>query len=125
MEKGVEKALTRNSNFELLRLLAMFSIVVYHQFLFLKGLYPETTWVVGGYTISHFGVPIFLLITGYFGLKLKRKKLIHLYLYCCLWWILTYLLGCTIYNTTVWGGSFGNVYNLLLSQQVNGFCCHI
>ena len=100
----MDKALKRNSSFELLRLIAMFSIVIYHLFLTIKSKGYEDTWVTGGYTISHFGVPIFLLITGYFGIKLKLKKIVHLYLYCFCWWIMTFVLGCFYFKTANWGG---------------------
>lgn len=97
----------RNSSFELLRLIAMFSIVVYHQFLFLKAQGYAETWILGGYTITHFGVPLFLLITGYFGLKLKLQKIVHLYLYCFVWRVTTYLLGCFYFKTANYtGGQF-------------------
>ena len=90
---------TRNSSFELLRLIAMFSIVIYHHFLFLKALGHEESWILGGYTILHFGVPVFLLISGYFGIKLKLSKIVYLYLYCFVWRFLTYLIGCFYFKT--------------------------
>lgn len=100
----------RNSSFELLRLIAMFSIVVYHQFLFLKAQGYAETWILGGYTITHFGVPLFLLITGYFGLKLKLQKIVHLYLYCFVWRVTTYLLGCFYFKTANYTG--GAIYRM-------------
>lgn len=97
---------TRNSSFELLRLIAMFSIVIYHHFLFLKALGHEESWILGGYTILHFGVPLFLLISGYFGIKLKLSKIVYLYLYCFVWRLLTYLIGCFYFKTaTITGGA--------------------
>ena len=118
----MDKALKRNSSFELLRLIAMFSIVIYHLFLTIKAKGYEDTWVTGGYTISHFGVPIFLLITGYFGIKLKLKKIVHLYLYCFCWWILTFVLGCFYFKTANGGGKSLVAFSLLQSRQVSGFC---
>lgn len=118
----MNKALKRNSSFELLRLIAMFSIVIYHLFLTIKSNGHEDTWVTGGYTISHFGVPIFLLITGYFGIKLKLWKIVHLYLYCFCWWILTFVLGCFYFKTANWGGKSLLAFSLLQSQQDSGFC---
>lgn len=83
----------------------MFSIVIYHHFLFLKALGHEESWILGGYTILHFGVPVFLLISGYFGIKLKLSKIVYLYLYCFVWRFLTYLIGCFYFKTaTIRGG---------------------
>ena len=69
----------RNSNFELLRIVAMFFIVTYH-------IIAKTT--MGEYVSSpylsmvtmplHIGVICFLLITGYYGVELSLKKIVNL-----------------------------------------------
>ena len=56
---NIMSANERNSNFELLRLVAMLMIVVYHTFHQLKVLDPSNSIIVSSYTILHGGVPIF------------------------------------------------------------------
>ena len=48
----------RESNFELLRLIAMIFIVLYHFCSSVKaGIDTENRWILLGYTIFHIGVP--------------------------------------------------------------------
>lgn len=68
----------RESQFELIRILAQFFIVLYH--LFLLYVYPTTEnslhkaiWLP-----LHIGVPLFILISGYFGIRTSIKGFIKL-----------------------------------------------
>lgn len=68
----------RESQFELIRILAQFFIVLYHLFLFF--VYPKTgnpfhkaIWLP-----LHIGVILFILISGYFGIKSSIKGFIKL-----------------------------------------------
>lgn len=70
--------LTRESSFELIRILAQFFIVYYHIFCFF--IYPTTQnpfhkaiWLP-----LHIGVILFVLISGYFGIKTSVKGFISL-----------------------------------------------
>ena len=70
----------RESNFELLRLIAMIFIVLYHFCSSVKaGIDTENRWILLGYTIFHIGVPVFILISGYWTIKLSIRKLISLF----------------------------------------------
>lgn len=67
---------TRQSNFELLRLLSMFFIVFYH--LFLRAEYDNTSyeWYQALWMPLHVGVVCFVLISGYFGIKTSSRGLL-------------------------------------------------
>lgn len=70
----------RLSNYELLRLLAMFSIVFYH----LLGIYwhnddAHQHVMFDALTVPfHFGVPVFVLISGYFGIRASWRGVMKL-----------------------------------------------
>lgn len=73
-----DKVNTRESSFELIRILAQFFIVFYHIFLFF--IYPTTDepfhkaiWLP-----LHIGVILFVLISGYFCIKPSIKGFIKL-----------------------------------------------
>ena len=60
---------TRNSNIELLRIIAMMFIVIWHISVHAqKGELPSHNYII---SITITGVNLFLLITGYFGIRLK------------------------------------------------------
>lgn len=60
---------SRNSSLELVRLLAMFMIVVYHLILFfIEPIDPSPIYKAVQIPV-HIGVILFVLISGYFGIK--------------------------------------------------------
>lgn len=68
----------RESSFELIRIIAQFMIVLYH--ILVVAIYPAThiplyqaLWLP-----LHIGVPLFILISGYFGIRASIKGLIKL-----------------------------------------------
>lgn len=70
--------LSRESSYELIRVLAQFFIVFYHIFLFF--IYPAThsqlhkaIWLP-----LHIGVILFVLISGFFGIRVSVKGLVKL-----------------------------------------------
>jgi len=70
----------RESSFELIRILAQFFIVFYHIFLFFiypvtQNPYHKAIWLP-----LHIGVVLFVLISGYFGIKSSVKGFIKLVL---------------------------------------------
>lgn len=69
----------RDSNFELLRVIAMFFIILYHIIMFhVVKIYPDTPfWIAVQYPL-HIAVVLFVLISGYYGMRLKVKSVIHL-----------------------------------------------
>lgn len=68
----------RESNIELCRLVCMFYIVVYHLFIHNRdvtgGLYYTRALIV----IFEIGVPVFVLISGYFGIKRSIRGLLNI-----------------------------------------------
>jgi len=71
----------RNSSFEILRLICMLSIVLYHMLIFGLNDISENYWFYKALTILlHFGVPVFILISGWFGIKLSVKRIITILL---------------------------------------------
>ena len=67
---------TRQSNFELLRLLSMFFIVFYHMFLRAEFDNPPYEWYQALWMPLHVGVVCFVLISGYFGIKTSSRGLL-------------------------------------------------
>ena len=70
----------RNSNMELLRIVAMFSIILYHLLTFF--VYPETEMpIYRALQIPfHIGVILFVLISGYYGIRTSLRGIIKLVL---------------------------------------------
>lgn len=89
---------TRNSNIEMLRIFAMAMILIYHCFHQLKGMDPNSHWIVFFYTILHNGVPLFLLISGFFTIKLSIRKVVSFYLYCVIWALICNEIGFVLNN---------------------------
>ena len=69
----------RQSNIELLRCFAMLCIIVYHLLLFaLGGVHTDTKLYQALQIPLHIGVPIFVLISGYFGIRFSLRGLMRL-----------------------------------------------
>lgn len=93
----------RDSNIELLRIVCMMFIVVHHSLL---GLYSVpfvlegqgecdvlsgSALILNGF--CYIGVNVFILISGYYGIKFKWRGLLTLYLTCSFYAFITYLAG--------------------------------
>ena len=60
----------RDSNMELLRIISMFLIVIYHVFAYVLVKYEDQYPLISSFnTLVHIGVIIFFLISGYYGIK--------------------------------------------------------
>ena len=71
----------RQSNMELLRIVAMFMILVYHTVYYVFYDYRgESPIFASLMTLLHIGVPLFVLISGYFGIKPSVKGFFSFYL---------------------------------------------
>lgn len=68
----------RDSNFELCRLACMLYIVIYHLIIHVPAVYEDTFWGRPLRTLCHIGVVVFVMISGYFGIKRKWKRLLSL-----------------------------------------------
>lgn len=86
----------RSSNIELLRIIAMIMIVLYHCLTECITANPNNRILLSAYYLSHWGVPVFLLISGYFSVKLSFKKVFNFWMYCAIWMLISYLLSCTM-----------------------------
>lgn len=96
--------MTRQSNIELLRLLSMLMIVIFHfnghalatgaPFFSAEGIMWNLT-----HTLTITATSIFVLISGYFGINFRIKGVLRLYLRCAVWGVIGYLLYCTLANT--------------------------
>ena len=92
----------RQSNIELLRLVCMFLIVVHHIVEHATGLYGSSissTAVWGDNLIlriidvfAYVAVPVFVMISGYFGIQFKTKGLLNFYIQCAFYAGLLYLI---------------------------------
>lgn len=90
----------RNSNMELLRIVLMVFIIVHHLLVHALDVVPKPPrlelglddfgwWFVNN--CVYVGVNCFLLISGYFSIKLKFSKLVRFYLQCAIIGLLCYL----------------------------------
>lgn len=77
----MSRTIARDSSFELLRLLAQFFIVFYHMLM----ITAESSHLGNGVSVSkalwiplHIGVPIFVMISGYFGIRSSIKGFLKL-----------------------------------------------
>ena len=78
----------RNSIFELMRIIAMFIIVTYHLFLFsVAPHYPNEPFYKGIQIPLHIGVILFVLISGYFGIKCSFKGLFKLIMMVAIYYL--------------------------------------
>lgn len=86
----------RQSNIELLRIVAMLFIVIHH--LCIYGIKNYTVTVEAVDTISIIGVNVFLLISGYFSINLRWKSIFNLLLLCLFYNILHLLIDVYCFN---------------------------
>lgn len=108
---------TRQSNIELLRLVCML-FITFHHFICHgiaygvhsgETLYLRAFWGLNG--LVYIGVNCFILISGYFGINFKWRKLLDLYLTCVF-----YFLGIGIIYLVVKGFSYGEMSTLLINS---------
>lgn len=108
MSIDIQKS-NRDSNFELLRLICMFYILLHHFMVHgLRNIGYYSPFVVSEYTnfcavFNSFvviGVNCFVLISGYYEIKCRWKVFFHLYLLCVFYSVGIYLVSCYM------GGSY-------------------
>lgn len=94
---------TRASNIELLRIVSMLMICVLHLCTSIKidasTITPE--WMLWNLnkTLTISATSIFVLISGYFGIRFSFRKVLSLYLQCFIWGLLGYLAYSICANT--------------------------
>lgn len=69
----------RQSNIELLRSFSMFCIIVYHVFIFALAPIDDTSLYQALQLPFHIGVPLFVMISGYFGIRFSLRGLARLF----------------------------------------------
>ena len=95
----------RESNIELLRIISMWFILLHH--LIVHALYPDVMTGHDGVTSKYaiysllegffyVAVDVFILISGYFGIKMRARRVWSLYLQCAFYGLLTYIFGVAI-----------------------------
>lgn len=88
----------RNSIFELIRIIAMLFIIIYHLFmLFISPHYPVESFYKGIQIPLHIGVILFILISGYFGIRCTTKGILKLVIMVMIYY-LPIMLSLDIYN---------------------------
>lgn len=114
--------MARQSNIELLRLLSMLMIVLFHfnghalvthaPFFSPEGILWNIT-----HTLTISATSLFVLISGYWGIRFSFRKLLSLYLQCFIWGLIGYLLYVLCANTppikltTLFGRTFAFTHN--------------
>lgn len=99
--------MTRQSNIELLRLLSMFALLFLHFYVHTL-LHSEVYALQTGFwknfplvvsSLTSLQVNIFILISGWFGIRTTPKKIISFYFLCAFYGVLTYLISLGIGNS--------------------------
>ncbi|MET0299012.1 MAG: acyltransferase [Flavitalea sp.] len=88
----------RESNIELLRLISMLIIVIYHFFInAIIPSSPELDYITKPLiAVIHIGVICFVLISGYWGIKFSLKGFTKVFLYCSFYSVLIFGAGCLL-----------------------------
>ena len=96
---------TRQSNIELLRIVSMLMIVIFHfnGHALQAGEAFSAQWFAYNltHTLTITATSIFVLISGYFGIHVKVKGVLRLYLQCFIWGLVGYLLYCYLCDVPV------------------------
>lgn len=91
---------TRNSSIELLRIISILLIIMYHFAAREYGLYgldslsvtqPHIGEELVVLTLGKLGVPIFIFITGYYGIRYRTDRFVELLLMCGIYAVLAFL----------------------------------
>lgn len=89
----------RDSSFELLRIIAMLFIVVFHISTHAQGCELPTHQYICAITTS--GVNLFILISGYFRINIKWKSLLNIIAQLIFFYIITLFLICYFFNYNI------------------------
>lgn len=107
---------TRSSNFELIRIIAMFLIVIGH--ILGHGFKNNLSIAESIYPFTVIGVNLFVFITGYFGINFKWKSLINLIGITIFYSFLSFICSILLFNETILPIK---VINLFLPISHNGY----
>lgn len=96
--KCQNKPVGRNSSIELLRILCMIFIVLHHFISQVVAPDFSSRWWTGIDVVFHTSVIVFVLISGYFGIKLKTKRFINLLLQVIFYSVALTTLSITVFK---------------------------
>jgi hypothetical protein len=95
MKEKINVKKIRKSNIELLRIISMVIIIIYHSLL--HAVIPNSSELISFIkpltAILHIGVICFVLISGYWGIKFSLTGFMKLFLYCSFYSILIFIVG--------------------------------
>lgn len=94
----------RNSSIELLRIISMILIIIFHfcgraYNLFSPDLLTNNNTEFSKlvlHSLGQTGVPIFMFISGFYGIRFKHNRLIDMLIQCFIYTIIFYSLSCLI-----------------------------
>ena len=114
--------INRQSNIELLRIIAILAIICHHVLVHGVGIYKvqlsEHDWLYSFVNcLCYTGVNIFILISGYFSIRFSWQKLWHLFLMCAVVAGLGYLWHCYQENMSI-GRNF--IYTTIFAFSRSG-----
>lgn len=101
-EHPIQQSPARQSSMELLRILSVFSILAYHANFYAIGWPVQADWCAAPIvsalrTYAEFAtlvcVDVFVLISGWFGIRPKAKRILGLWFQCAFFCILIYAVG--------------------------------
>ena len=100
----------RASNFELCRLISMFYIVVYHLFIHNVEVTGDFYYTRALTSIFFIGVPVFVMISGYFGIKASVKGFLSLVSQIVFYSLIALLICHFVFNEPI---SKGNICGII------------
>ena len=101
------KAIERDSNFELCRLFCMLYIVMGHLLANTTLISCDDALSKGLRSIFHVGVPVFIMISGYYGINRKTKGFLNIML------LSSFYITCGIIVSLVGGGKMFAIKDIL------------
>jgi len=123
---SVLKKRPRNSSVELLRILSMTMIVMFHFCAnayrynsadFVCGHDSETLIKLIFHALGQTGVPVFMFISGYYGIHFKKNRLIDIILQCFVYIFLFYMVAHIFYPNGIGGGKLLILSDFCISGQ--------
>ncbi len=97
----------RNSSIELLRIVSMILIVLYHYHARKYDLYvidaprpedPNFLYELLTHSLGKLGVPIFVFISGWYGIKFRKNRIAHMIVECMFYAVLSTSLYALLYH---------------------------
>lgn len=107
----------RASNFELCRLVCMFYIVVYHLFIHNTDVTGSAYYYRALATIFSIGVPVFVMISGYFKIKASVKGFLNITLQVVFYSVIADILCRFVFHEPLTTGNIlGAVFPVTMTQ---------